>query len=506
MTRQACLRTLLLLMVWQATLTAAVSAQPTAEGSFLVAQVNRDQVREEANPAQVIRPRSEGAAAWLKKKVMMTRPHPKLLRLNEGTGKTEVIGEVREANARVDKMQGDWIWVRTPDQEGWITRNDAVPMEEALDYFTRRIEYNGKDAFAYNARGIVWQDHKELDKALADFNEAIRLAPTWAHIHNRGLLWNAKKEFDKALSDYNEALRLNPRSYLVHYHRGELYYGQKEIDKAIDDYSKAIEILPGYALAYASRGWARLAKKERDRAFADFSQAIHLDPKLAGPYRGRAQVYIFRKERAKAIEDLSEAIRCDPHFTLAHVDRSAAWRADGDFDRALADAQEAVRLDSRSAAAYSQRALAHRALKQYDLAIGDWGEAIRLGPGNAGALASRGYTRFLNNEYEKALQDFDACEKLDPKNGWAYRHRALLLATCPDEKYRDVAKAVEQLKKAQALLSSSAELYEAQAAVAAATDNFDDAVRWLEEALKDPAYHNNPEMQQRLERYRQKRR
>ena len=39
----------------------------------------------------------------------------------------------------MDQIQGDWLLVRTPNQEGWITSSDAVLMTDAIDYFTRRI-------------------------------------------------------------------------------------------------------------------------------------------------------------------------------------------------------------------------------------------------------------------------------------------------------------------------------------------------------------------------------
>ena len=66
----------------------------------------------------------------------------------------------------------------------------------------------------------------------------------------------------------------------------------------------------------------------------------------------------------------------------------------------------------------------------------------------------------------RAVLDLAACEQLDPQIGWPHRHRALLFATCPDDKYRNGSKALEQLKKARALLPPGAELYVAQAAVA----------------------------------------
>jgi tetratricopeptide (TPR) repeat protein len=52
---------------------------------------------------------------------------------------------------------------------------------------------------------------REYDRALGDYNEAIRLDPARATAYlNRGLAWKAKKEYDRALADYNEAIRLDP--------------------------------------------------------------------------------------------------------------------------------------------------------------------------------------------------------------------------------------------------------------------------------------------------------
>ena len=53
---------------------------------------------------------------------------------------------------------------------------------------------------------------EEYDKAIADYNEAIRLDPKDAAAYdNRGNAWQAKGEYDKAIADYNEAIRLDPK-------------------------------------------------------------------------------------------------------------------------------------------------------------------------------------------------------------------------------------------------------------------------------------------------------
>ena len=76
---------------------------------------------------------------------------------------------------------------------------------------TRRSGSTRRFADAFNNRGNAWSDKNEYDKAIADYNEAIRLDPKFAFgFYNRGNAWNDKGELDKAIADYTEAIRLDP--------------------------------------------------------------------------------------------------------------------------------------------------------------------------------------------------------------------------------------------------------------------------------------------------------
>ncbi len=57
--------------------------------------------------------------------------------------------------------------------------------------------------------------------AIADYNEAIRLAPKDAAAFlNRGFVYAAKQDYDRAIADYSEAIRLAPKDAAAFFNRG----------------------------------------------------------------------------------------------------------------------------------------------------------------------------------------------------------------------------------------------------------------------------------------------
>src|SRR5262249_20139860 len=73
----------------------------------------------------------------------------------------------------------------------------------------RGTKLTAGDAGLYFTRANLYLAHAETDRALADYDQAIRLnpKPAW-HYHNRGLAHARKEQWDRAIADFAKAKEL----------------------------------------------------------------------------------------------------------------------------------------------------------------------------------------------------------------------------------------------------------------------------------------------------------
>jgi len=189
--------------------------------------------------------------------------------------------------------------------------------DAAISACTRIIQAAGDTTYgakAYANRGIGYDLKGDHDRAIEDYNVAIRIDPEDAFAYNnRGNAYRGKGDYDRAIADYNKAIGLDPKFAMAYNNRGAAYKGKGDNERAISDYSQAILLNPQFALALVNRGSAYRSQNEYERAIVDFTAAIQNNPTDAKAYFERGQARLYSGSLPGAVADLERANELDPH-------------------------------------------------------------------------------------------------------------------------------------------------------------------------------------------------
>lgn len=224
-------------------------------------------------------------------------------------------------------------------------------------------------------RGIDLAKNDNLDGAVGDFSEAIRLDPKFTDAYvQRGQAMFKNGNAERAIADFSQALQIDPRNAPAFKARGMAMLYKGDDDGAIVDLTKAIQYaeidsssIPSIEVFYARRSRAALYDRKQlyDRELIDLSAMIDgywRDPSLAAAlkntyreqgaaalvatiYRLRSGVHQKRSNLDAAIGDLSFALQLDPSRTLQFlIERGRLLEAAGRRQQAIADYQQALEL------------------------------------------------------------------------------------------------------------------------------------------------------------------
>ena len=232
-----------------------------------------------------------------------------------------------------------------------------------------------------------------------------------ARIHTlRGMALTNKEQFNRAIDDYDQAIRLDPTYVWSWVNRAEAWYRKGEAGRAFADLEEAARLDPNNSRVYSVRASTWWLVGDLDRALADYSEAIRLEPNFPVFYNNRALVWRDKGDYDKAIADYDEAIRRDPRDVRAYANRGEIWRLRGNLDRALADQDKQVRISPRSPNSYLTRGDTFRYRGEFERALADYDRTLLLEFDSIPAYTGRGLTfERLGNpkraraEFEKAL-------------------------------------------------------------------------------------------------------
>jgi tetratricopeptide (TPR) repeat protein len=198
----------------------------------------------------------------------------------------------------------------------------------------------GLYSFGTVDRNNIWKNELTL------WSDTVRKSPdsTTAH-YGLAAVYRSQAKLDRAVQEYQTALRLKPDDANAHANLGALYQSQGQIDKAIQEYQTASRLKPDDANAHANLGALYQSQGQTDRAIKECQIALRLNPDDTDAHYNLGLAYASQGKLDEAIQEYRTVLWQNPRDTDTHYNLGLAYASQGKLDKAIQEYQTVLRLN-----------------------------------------------------------------------------------------------------------------------------------------------------------------
>jgi tetratricopeptide (TPR) repeat protein len=234
----------------------------------------------------------------------------------------------------------------------------------------------------------------------------------------------------------------------------------------------------------------------------DFEVAIQLDNSRWRAHHNLAITQAVQGENKESLESFAQVIRLNPEYSNAYFNRGEILFRDNQFEPALVDFNRAIELAPDDSAAFSGRAHTLYAMGKTQEALSDYAKAMELAPQSVDAATEYADTCQALGKWKEAAIAYQQAMQLDGNNARTLQNAAWMMATCPDDYFRNGNTALQTAQRAvQAASGPSAHVLDVLAAAQASAGDFVSAQNSIAEALRsttDPTLRSELQMRGKL--------
>lgn len=262
---------------------------------------------------------------------------------------------------------------------GSIYLNEAN-LNRAIREFQDAIRIDPRSYAAYSNLSLAYCKTGELEPALFFAGKAMEIKKDNPEpFYNLAELYNRLGNKDEAITYLKKVLQIAPDHSKAYNCLGNIYSDLKDVKGATSAYSKSLEIDPRNSAAYYNLGnlYNRIGNTEK--AISLYNKALKIDPKSADAYNNLGNLYSERNENELAIKAFQKAIEVDRMCIRAYSNLGNLYTKFGNSKAAIQVLTEAMLIDDTYAPTFYNLAAAYFYEKNYALAIKCCDRALNLG-------------------------------------------------------------------------------------------------------------------------------
>ena len=420
--------------------------------------------------------------------------------------------------------KGDDIRVRAIDDVAWVKKSDVVQLNEAEDYYGKRLAVKPKEAENHALMAVLFVVRSDLDQALKSIDQAVTLSPEMRtyQIFKLGILHEQKTKPKEALALADELIKSNPNDLVPQGMRCGLLVLLERYQDALENVELYLTKKPDNLWAKCIRGVCLLELKKEDEGVRVLESLLEDYPEFLYASKVLIHHYTERSENKKAISLLKKSLELHPDDPELLFRGAYLYLSDQQPKNTIACCTKLIEQSKTcDPVTYWYRGIAH--LKQGDekKAMADVTVYFESKPTEPNTYLI-GYQLYSKNgKHTAALKCLERIGELDPKHAQLKLLKAVTLwdmgdlhganelmkdllaaddvkdqavaayffATCTSEKYRDGKAALakfEEISKSYDVTQSE-DFNVMHAAAEAACGQFAEAAARLKRFLVEPA-------------------
>jgi tetratricopeptide (TPR) repeat protein len=209
--------------------------------------------------------------------------------------------------------------------------NAEASFAKVISLLTEVIKEDNQVIDAWFMRGTKYLAHGDLEKAVEDFKQALKLKPDYdLAVSNLAQAYRRMGNDDAALAGFERYLTLDPTDPFVQYQMGEIWLDRGDLSRAEALFRRALEVDPSVAAAKNALGVIALQRGDPATADRLIREALAAKPTLRLAHFNLALLAEGRGDIRAAEREYIEELKLHPENYKSAFNLSRLYEQVGD--------------------------------------------------------------------------------------------------------------------------------------------------------------------------------
>ncbi len=254
--------------------------------------------------------------------------------------------------------------------------------------------------------------------------------------------WNQAAQFTDTETILRCAVRDNPTSLRAREGLAALLLLHEQPGEAAEQYKIVLTMRPNHAEAHNNLGNALLKMGRPAEAANHYKKALEINPKFIDALYNRGGILLQKGELSEASSHFETVLKLKPEHENARINLGLVLFNQGKIEDAIKCYKTVLALNPNSSEAYNNLVNAFFQMSRPKDASAFYIKALSIRPDNAEAHLNLGNVHLLAGNIREAIIEFEKSLGCNAQQLGLFNLVAWILATCPDDKFRDGPKAV----------------------------------------------------------------